>query len=176
MTAETLEAPAPTSQETWESTTGGTFWVQVKDPRQPGAWTTRKVGGKGSQRITITVEEREYNQEIVAYENKHLCPFSNGLLVRIQPKSVERGQYELNDEELVALLTTGQDEEFEALIANTKSEVILRRMLFLSERNATMFRFNVLKDTVDKRYAIGKTSKVVEEIYADDAKYAGVDL
>lgn len=164
------------AQEIWESTTGGTVYVNVKDPRNPRAWIQKKVGGKGSQRITITVEERLFNQDMNTYENEHLDPFANGLLYRVSPKSGERGQYELSDEELVAVLKGGEDEDFEATVANTKSEIMLRRMLFLAERNATMHRFNIIKDTVEQRFAIGKTSKVVQEMYEDDHRYAGADL
>lgn len=164
------------AQEIWESTTGGTIFLHVQDPRNPRGWVMKKVGGKGSQRITLTVEEREFNQDQVAYENKEHDPFTNGLLYRIQPKSAERSQYEVSDEELVTLLAAGEDEDFEADVRKISSEVILRRMLFLAERNATMWRHNLLRDVIDERFKIGKTQAVVREIFEDDAKYAGVDL
>lgn len=163
-------------QETWQSTTGGTTWVSVKDPRHPDNWVQRKVGGKGTQRITVTVEERLFNEELVAYDSLHHCPFRNGLLVRILPKGVERSQFELNDEELVLLLQGGEDEEFQATIEKTDSEVILRRLMFLAERNATMWRYSALKDLIDARYAKGKTSQVYREIEADEARYAGTSF
>ena len=162
------------AQETWESTTGGTTFINVKDPRNPDGWVHKKVGGKGTQRITLTVEERLFNQDLVAYENTHLCPFRNGLLVRIAPANSERGQFELKDEELLLLLQAGEDEDFEVTIEKTTSEVILRRMLFLAERNATMWRYNKLKDLIEARYAVGKASQVYREIEEDDRKYAGV--
>lgn len=165
-----------TAQEIWETTTGGTTFVHVKDPRSPRAWNKKKVGGRGSKRITLTVEERMFNQEQVAYENEHLDPFSNGLLVRVMPKSIERSQYEISDEELVALLKGGEDEDFEAMVVATPSEVVLRRMLFLAERNATMYRHEVLRTAIETRFAIGKTQQVVREMMADDAKYAGADI
>ena len=164
------------AQEIWETTTGGTTYVHVKDPRNPTGWVQKKVGGRGTKRITLSVEEREFNQELVAFENEHLDPFTNGLLYRIQPASTERGTLEFTDEELVTLLQGGEDEEFEDTINKTTSEVILRRMLFLAERNATMHRHRVLQDTIDTRFAIGKTSRVVKEIMDDDARYAGADL
>jgi hypothetical protein len=171
-----MEQDDKQAQEIWETTTGGTTYVHVKDPRNPNGWVQKKVGGKGSKRITITVEEREFNQELVTYENQHLDPFTNGLLYRVSPKTGERSQYEISDEELVALLKGGEDEDFEETITKTASEVILRRMLFLAERNATMHRYNFLKDAIDSRFQIGKTSRVVEEMMNDDAKYAGADL
>lgn len=171
-----MEQKNRNAQEIWETTTGGTTFVNVRDPRNPDGWVRKKVGGRGSRRITLTVEEREFNQELVTYENKHLDPFSNGLLVRIAPKDVDRGQFEVTDEELIALLQGGTDEEFEDTIKKTESEVVLRRMLGLSERNATLHRFQILKDTIDDRFAIGKTQQVVQEIMDDDARYQGADL
>lgn len=164
------------AQEIWETTTGGTTFVHVKDPRNPDGWVQKKVGGRGTKRITLTVEEREFNQELVTYENKGHDPFTNGLLVRISPKDVERGQFEITDDEIVALLTGGTDEEFEATVKGTQSEVVLRRMMGLAERNATMHRFQILQDVVDERYTIGKTQKVVQEMIEDDARYQGADL
>lgn len=171
----TVEA-ALDSQETWQSTTGGTTYVSVKDPRNPRGWVRRKVGGRGSKRITLTVEERLFNQELVTYENEHLDPFRNGLLIRIQPVNAERSQFEVTDEELVALLTSGEDEEFGTLIANTHSEVIVRRLLFLAERNATKFRYDALQDLVGQRYPAGKTSRVYREYIEELEKNAGADL
>ena len=77
------------AQEIWESTTEGTTWVNVRDPRNPDGWTRKKVGGKGTKRITLTVEEREFNQELVPFEKQEFDPFSNGMLIRISPKTAE---------------------------------------------------------------------------------------
>ena len=40
---------------------------------------------------------------------------------------------------------------------------------------ASLMRHTLIQDLVDDRYRIGKTSKVVKEIYSDDAKYADTD-
>lgn len=171
-----MEDDPKQAQEIWEATTGGTTFINVRDPRNPRAWIQKSVGGKGTQRITLTIEEREFNQDAVVYESQHLDPFTNGMLYRISPKQGERGQYEVTDEQLVALLQGGSDEEYEQLIENTKSEVVLRRLLFLSDRNATAYRARLLAELVDRRYHVGKTSKVVQEMYDDESKYQGADL
>lgn len=158
------------AQETWEATTGGTTYISIKDPRNPRAWVRKKVSGRGSRRITLTVDERLYNEQAVAYDGEHNCPFRNGLLRRISPKG--EGRFEVTDEELVALLQGGSDEEFQQLIENTESEVVLRRMQFLGERNATMYRVNALRDLVELRYPNGKTSRVYQE-YLDDLRAQG---
>lgn len=163
-------------QEIWEATTGGTTYVSVRDPRNPDGWTGRKVGGKGSKRITLTADEREFNQSLVQYENQHLDPFTNGLLVRIAPAEGERGENEKTDEQLVALLQIQDDDMFQAILDSTKSEVIVRRMLALAERNASMMRYEAIRNVVDERYRVGKTSLVVRELQADDARYSDADL
>lgn len=168
---------AAKSQEIWETTTGGTTYVNVRDPRNPDGWTRKKVGGKGSKRITLTVEEREFNQELVQYENEHQDPFRNGLLVRVSPGVIEdRGENERTDEELIAILKTEDDIDFQATIEAINSEVLLRRLLGLANKHASMLRFEAIQHVVDDRYRIGKTSRVVRELMADDDRYAEADL
>ena len=164
------------SQEIWEATTESTHWVHVKDPREPGGWKKKKVGGRGTKKITLTVEEREFNQEIVDEEFREHDPFANGMLVRIHPKGVERGESELTDEELTVLLQVEDDDTFEAELKKFRSEPLLRRLLALAEKTTTMWRYRSIEEYVKGKYAIGKTSKVVREIYEDDAKYADADL
>jgi hypothetical protein len=163
-------------QEIWESTTGGTTFVNVKDPRNPRAWITKKVGGKGTQRITVTVEERLFNQELVTYENGDHDPFLNGLLVRISPKDAEKGENEVTDDYLIEQLRDRSDEAFTTYLKSLRSEIVLRRLQSLAERHAPMYRFNEIQTEVDARYPIGKTSRVVSEMMHDDARYAGADL
>lgn len=164
------------AQETWESTTGGTVWVHLKDARAIGGWRLQKVGGKGTKRLKITVEEREYNQELIPYENEQHDPFRNGLLVRIHPKEVERGQYELDNEQLIQMLAISSEPVFEEQIKSIDSEIIMRRLLTLAETHATLARYQMVQGLVDDRYRVGKTSRVVREMYADDERYAAADL
>ena len=167
---------AAVAQETWESTTGGAVWVQVKDPRTPGGWRQQKVGGRGSKRLNISVEEREFNQELIPFENAQHDPFRNGLLIRTHPKQAERGENELSDEELIGILQMDADALFDEAVASVTSEVNLRRLLKLAEKHTNMMRLQALQSLVDDKYRVGKTSRVVKEIMEDDAKYADADL
>lgn len=164
------------AQEIWESTTGGTTYVHVKDPRNPNGWVTKKVGGRGTQRITLSIEEREFNQDLVSYENQEHDPFTNGLLLRISPKDTPRGENEVADDDLIAYLKEEEDDVFELYLSSLTSEVVIRRLLELSKKHATMYRHEAIRALVDEKYRIGKTQRVVEEMYNDDAKYAGADL
>lgn len=165
------------AQEIWETTTGGTVYVHVKDPRNPNGWVQKKVGGRGTKRITVTVEEREFNTELVTYENAAHDAFRNGLLRRISPKDPEdKGANEISDDELIEYLKLDDDNLFTEYYQSLESEVVLRRLLVLGERNASMYRYNELKSYVDAKYALGKTQRVVQEMYDDDARYSGADL
>lgn len=164
------------AQEIWEATTGGTTYINVRDPRNPDGWTRKKVGGKGTKRITLTVEEREFNQELVPYEKKHFDPFSNGKLIRIHPKDVERGENELSDADLVDSLKLDDQALFDEWLASINSEVVIRRLYALAREHSTVARYEAIGDVIDERYHVGKTSKVVREIMDDDRKYAGADF
>ena len=163
------------AQEIWESTTEGTTWVNVRDPRNPDGWTRKKVGGKGTKRITLTVEEREFNQELVTFENQEHDPFLNGLLLRISPKSAEKGENEISDEDLIAQLKE-DDVVFDRWLSSLTAEVVIRRLLEVAKKHAPMYRYEAIRELIDERYSIGKTQKVVQEMMVDDAKYAGADL
>lgn len=153
-------------QETWETTTGGLTFIHTKDPLNSRVWVEKKVGGpNGAKRIVITTEERKHNQSMVAYGNEAQDPFLNGLLVRILP-ATERLENELTDKDLIELLQGGSDDDFEATIASIESEVILRRMHALTERNATPWRANALQDLINERWPAGKGSRVYEEMRA----------
>lgn len=169
-------AVAQVQQEMWESTTGGVVWVQVKDPRIPGGWRNQKVGGKGSKRLNITVEEREFNQELIPFENEDHDPFRNGLLVRTHPKDAAKGTNELSDDQLIEILQIGDDALYNEAVASIKTEVNLRRLTNLAEKHTNMVRFQALQGLVDDKFRVGKTSKVVKEMLEDDARYADADL
>lgn len=165
---------AGTAQEIWEATTEGTTYVNVRDPRNAGGWTKRRVGGRGSKRITITTEEREFNQDLVHYENRHLDPFTNGLLIQVAPKDVERGENHRSDDELVTVLAIPDDDQFEKAVTLVTSEVVVRRMLALAEKRAPMMRYQFIRDLVTDRYSVGKTSRVVAETENDNGVFADI--
>lgn len=164
------------AQEIWEATTGGTTYVNVRDPRNPEGWTRKKVGGKGSKRITITVEEREFNQDLVQYENQHLDPFTNGSLIRISPKDAERGPNEKTDDDLIAMLRIEDDIAFDVQLNAIVSETVLRRVLDLARAHTSMARYEIVRNLVDDRYQVGKASQVVREAENDESQYARADV
>jgi hypothetical protein len=165
--------------ETWEAATGGTTHVHVRDPRVRDGWKVVKISGRGRKKIQLSVEERLYNQELVQEDKRHHDPFSNGLLVRTSPPpaATEDGfEGGVSDEQLLELINLSSDEVFMDQVRAIESEVVVRRLLGLAESKATNVRYTALQDYVDERYHIGKTSRVVQELFDDDGRYAHADL
>ncbi len=165
-----------TQTEVWEAVADGTTWLHKKNPQVAGTWKMHKVGGRGSKRITLTVEERLYNQELVPYENEKHDPFTNGTLVRVSPAEAERGESEVTDAQLLELFEIGSDDVFSASVEDLKSEVVLRRLLNLAEKHATMVRYNMVRDLVEGRYKRSKTQTSVADLYSEDGRFRGHDL
>lgn len=165
--------------ETWEATTGGTTHVHVKDPRERNGWKITKVTGRGRKRIQLTIEERLFNQDLVPEENRHLDPFRNGLLVRTspppEPNDADLGDSHYTDDQLVELLRLESDDVFMATVEAIQSEAVVRRLLDLAASKATNLRYTALQEHVDERYHVGKTSRVVQEIYDNEGRYGHVD-
>lgn len=151
------------AQEVWELVIPGQVFVEVKDPRHRGSYTQRRVGGNASRRVQLSVEERLFNQGLVAYGHEDQDVFTNGMMIRILPKTEERGEYELTDAELVTWLTEDDDDQYDALIREVDSEIILRRMLTLAEKKATKWRYDLLENLIRDRYLVSKSSKVAIE-------------
>lgn len=163
MTAVT-EAPREVSLddvEIWEATTESTIWLHTLDTLAGnGAWTQRSVGGpNGNRRIHLTVRERRFNQDRIPSSNAHLDPFINGMLIARQGSQQSPNGY--TDEQLITLLKMPSDADaaFEQVVQSITSEVLIRRLFGLAERNAPAYRRDWLEDVVDDRYRIGYTQR-----------------
>jgi DNA/RNA endonuclease YhcR with UshA esterase domain len=157
---------AKTDIEVWESTVAGTTWIQVEDKRN-GGYKSQRIGGKGTgtARVTLTRDEREYNQEIIPEGNQHLDPFNNGILVCIKGREEnEKGRYELTDDDLKQILAIEQEDVFEETIRGIEIQLPLRRLLDLAEKYSTVPRYRFIRDVIDERYRVGGTQRTVEEM------------
>lgn len=162
--------------EVWEAATEGTTWLHKKNLQVAGTWKQHKVGGRGSQRITLTVEERLHNQEMMPFENEHMDPFTNGTLIRISPENGDRSASEVTDAQLLELFEISNDDVFSAEVGEITSEVVLRRLMKLAEKHATMVRYNAVRDMVDDRYKKNKTQTSVADLFREDGTFRGHDL
>lgn len=151
-------------QEVWEIQIPGTVWTRVRNPEIPGTWKTiRANGAKGPKRLSLTSEERRYNQELVPEENEHLDPFKNGSLKCVQgaPKDVKTW---LTDDDLSAIIGLEDETLYQEEVSSITMELTLRRLLDLAERTATVPRYEFLRELVQDRYAVGGTQRAVQEM------------
>lgn len=147
--------------EIWEITIPGSVFVSVRDPRVPGGWKQTSVSGTGNKKLTLSKDEREFNEEQIPDENIHLNPFRNGALVCRQGELAEAKQY--TDAELADLLDLN-DAAFEEAFKALPTEVLHRRLLAIAEKRATVTQFTLLKDFVDEKYRVGGTQRTVREM------------
>jgi hypothetical protein len=157
--------------EVWESTIEGTVWLHKQDPREKTGWRPVRVGGVGSgtKRVTLTKEEREYNQDHVLDDNDALNPFSNGTLVCVRGRATQdKGRYELSDKDLLAILKLDDENVFKETIREIDIEMPLRRLYSLAEHNATSARRDVIRDVLDERYRPGGVQPSVARMMAEE--------
>ena len=154
--------------ERWESTTPGvTIWVWVYDKRED-KYKKQRVGGRaGSKVLTIRRDDRIYNQEVVVEENKHLDPFTNGLL-RLIDGSTEgvETKYHLTTEDLQKLLDIRDTELFKTEIEEIDSELILRRLKDVCEKHGAVWQLEFLRDLIEDRYKVSGTQRAERDVYS----------
>lgn len=159
---------ADEANEVWEPTTGSAIKVWRRDPRNPTGWKSHRIGGKrGTRRLTITKDEREYNEELVAVENRHINPFRNGSMMCIKGELAEGQQYD--DEQLRVLIDLESDETFLKEFSELGSEVLERRLLMQAETHAKKPRYDLIYNTVADKYRVGYTQRSVREMEAEDS-------
>jgi hypothetical protein len=167
--------------EIWEITTGGTVWVWTRDVRQPGHMQKTRVGGKagGSKRLRITRDERRYNEEQVIEEMTDHNVFRNGSLKLISSEDGSKAEdvdttYHLDTADLLALLEVKDEELFRSEVEALQSELILRRLFMIAEKNATVAQLDTVRDVVEERYGRGHTQQSIRE--QDTPGYRGTPL
>lgn len=165
--------------ENWEITTDGTVWVLVTDPRDPSGYKKQRVGGRagGSKRLRLSTDDRRYNEEQIVTEMADSNPFRNGLLRLIDEKYQDDidTRYHLTADDLSVFLEIRDEAMFEEAVLGITSELIIRRLAALGEKNATMGQLNFIKDVIEDRYKVGGTQRAVQEIF-DDTTSGGIRL
>ena len=147
--------------EIWEAVTEATVYIHVRDTLN-GGWKAKRVGGKGAgRRLQISVEERRYNQDLIPDEGIKFDPFVNGMLICVQGDEV---QGSMTNDDLLSVLKLDDDDTFVEFINDIESEIVVRRLLAMSEKHASKSRYDSLLDLVDRRYRVGGTQRVVQEM------------
>lgn len=175
--ARVAEASEDKTIETWEATTDVTVWVWVYDKRED-KYKKQRVGGRsGSKKLHIRHDDRIFNQEQVVDENRHLDPFTNGLLRLVDGR--QEGDeidtsYHLTADDLKSMLEIRDEDVFRSEVEGITSELIIRRLKDLSEKYGQVWQRDFLVDLVEERYKVGGTQKSVREMMAEDD--AGIRL
>ena len=153
--------------ETWETAIEGTIWVWVYDRRED-RYQKQAVGGRSaSKRLHITRDDRKYNQEQIPVENSTLDPFTNGSLRFIDAATRDESldmRYHFTDEELAQLFEIRDPVLFDEAIKGFESELILRRLAAMSEKQGTVVQVEALRDLITQRHPIGGTQRTVREM------------
>ncbi len=165
----TRPTPAPEDLivETWEVTTPGTVYLWQYDRRDDRYKQTRLGGKTASRRLYITRDDRKYNQEQIPMENVGLDPFTNGNLRLVSSETRDENldtRYHLTDSDLGEILELRDIEAFMDAVSDIQSELIIRRLVALAEKNGTAEQNSALRDLCEQRYPIGGTQKTVREM------------
>lgn len=157
--------------EVWEISTDGTVWVWKRDVRNPGNMEKVRVGGRagGSRRLRITRDERRYNEEQVIEEMAEHNPFRNGALRLVSTEEVAEDvdpRYHLTTDDLLELLQVRDEDLFRAAVEEIASELVMRRLYMVAEKNATAGQMDIIRGLIESRYKVGGTQKTVRELYA----------
>lgn len=167
-----VEFDPTTNFETWEITTGGTVHVWVKDPREANGYRKTTVGGRqgGSRRVTLSTADRRFNQDQIAYGNEGLDVFRNGILRKVDSVVVDdvdlTNQY--TADQLVAFFNERSEAKFKKKVEAITSELVLRRLVDVAEKEATVAQLEFLKELITERYPIGGTQRTVREMMKAD--------
>lgn len=171
------EADPHKTSETWEAQTKSTVFVYRHDKRT-GQYVSTRVGGpNGAQRITLMTADREYHQAMIPEENRHLDPFVNGRLRRVDPGAADGGSQAPANTELLEMLEVREEDDFKTLAENISDELTVRRLYTAAEATGTVRQVEIVRDIIDERYRVSKGQKVVEEMMnVPDGMLAGSDF
>jgi hypothetical protein len=153
--------------ETWEATTRATTWVQTWDRRQDGYKATRVGGRSGSRRLTISRDDRRYNQSLLPLENQGLDPFTNGTLRLIDAKDPADdvdATYHKTDDELREYFELRDLDAFTEAVSGIQSKLMLHRILLIAESEGTVSQLAAVRELMETRYPIGGSQRTYREM------------
>lgn len=159
--------------ETWEARKGeSSCWVYTWNRREDRYESTR-VGGPGSQKLHITRDDRKYNQSLVPEEGIHHDVFTNGTLIFLSCATADENlntRLHLTDVEFKQMLAIRDEDQFAAAIGNINSELVLRRLLALAEKEGTVMQVEKVKSLIAEQWPTGRPQRLVAEIAAEEAR------
>lgn len=151
--------------ETWEIQVPGTIYVLKLDRRRDEYEKVRLNGTKGPKRVTLTRDDRKYNQEQIRPEYRQHDPFANGALAQV----VDGELVGITDVELGEMLQIREMDEFEEFVSSIDNELTARRLLAVARTEGTMAQYEVVRDHIDDNWKVGGTQPTVEEMFAESS-------
>jgi hypothetical protein len=140
-------------KEKWEVSIPGTVSVWTYSKRGDD-YVKTQAGGRHSKFLYITTDDRHYNQELIPDENRHLDPFRNGTL-RLVSDVVDTDldvSNHLATQDLQAIVADRAG--FSDRIHGMDNELILRRLLAVTEEDGTVLQVESLKALLFERYPV----------------------
>lgn len=149
--------------ETWEVQVPGTIYVLKLDRRKDEYVKTRLNGTRGPKRVTLTRDDRKYNQEQVRPEYVKHDPFQNGALAQV----VDGELVGITDVELSEMLQVREMADFTDLVSSIDNELTARRLLAVARTEGTLQQYEVVRDHIEDNWKVGGTQPTVEEMFAE---------
>jgi hypothetical protein len=147
------------TKEKWEIVTEGTVSVWTYNKRDDN-YARSQVGQRHSKFLYITTDDRQYNQEQIPDENVHLDPFTNGTL-RLLTENVDGDLDTSNHHSSEDLLAMVSDRSgFSDAIRGIRNELLMRRLLAVTEQEGTVTQVGELRALLHERYPVGRPDKV----------------
>lgn len=172
-----MSRPVPSDDdkvvETWESVVAGVVYVWVYD-RRDDKYIKQAVGGRSaSKRLHISRDDRKYNQELIPPENRDHDPFTNGALRMKDAATRDESldiRYHFTDEDLKTFFEIRDEKLFTEAVEAVESELILRRLEAVAEKEGTVAQHETVRELVRRRYPIGGTQRTVAEMFRENER------
>jgi hypothetical protein len=167
--------------EQWEITTAATVWVWLYDRRNDNYRKQKVSGGPGggSKKLTISVGDRRYNQELVIEEMKDHDPFTNGTLLRLSGPELSDDEEHLDisnhktNAQLLEFFAITDVPMFQEAVDSLTSETLIRRLHSLAKKSALAWQLNIIEEVIDQRYRVGGTQPTVAQMIKDQDMQGG---
>ena len=138
------------------------------------------MGGRagGSRKLHISPDDRRFNEEQVIEEMGEHNIFRNGTLRFISatdgsiPADVDT-KNQLTLEDMKALLEIRDEDLFREEVTELTSELIVRRLKNLAEKDGTVAQNEVLTELIEERWKVGGTQRTVRELIEAGERVGG---
>lgn len=148
-------------QETWEIQVKGGVSLWKKNRRTNEYARVKANGHRGPKRLTLTVDDRLYNEELIPDEAEHLNPFTNGTLALVKGRSLVG---DLTTEKIREYLALDDEEVFREAVQEMDLELTVRRLKEMADQDGKIWQVEIVRDVLEQNWPIGGTQPTVMEM------------